>query len=259
MAVFQGTLDQHNGITVESVSNACNDIQDFAVKLEASLLQWEKERLRGVWFNVDISQIEWIPILSQKGFNIHHAKDNKVSLYLWLPKLESCKIPPYAHNMVGAGALVINDNNQILVVHERYRTVSFWKLPGGYVDPGEEIGEAAQREVLEETGIKTEFLSLLSVRHLPSAVFGCSDLYFVVRLKPLSYEITKQDDEVEDCQWMDINTFLSHPQVIDHVRNFVKQAILNEKEGIAMIRNKSEHPLTKKPQYIFTVHRVKDD
>lgn len=70
---------------------------------------------------------------------------------------------------------------------------------------GEEIGEAAQREVLEETGIKTEFLSLLSVRHLPSAVFGCSDLYFVVRLKPLSSEITKQDDEVEDCQWMDVS------------------------------------------------------
>lgn len=59
-----------------------------------------------------------------------------ISLYLWLPKSESCKIPPYAHNMVGAGALVMNNNNQILVVHERYRTVSFWKLPGGYVNPG---------------------------------------------------------------------------------------------------------------------------
>lgn len=258
MELFQGTLDQHNGITVESMSNACKDIQDFTVKLEASLLQWEKERLRGVWFNVDISQIDWIPVLSQKGFNIHHAKGNMVSLYLWLPKNESCKIPPYAHNMVGAGALVINEKNQILVVHERYRTVSFWKLPGGYVNPGEEIGEAAQREVLEETGIKTEFLSLLAFRHLPVAVFGCSDLYFVVRLKPLSSEITKQDDEVEDCQWMDIDTFLSHPQVVNHVRNLVKQALLNEKEGIYMLRNKSEHPLTKKPQYIFTLSQVKD-
>lgn len=55
---------------------------------------------------------------------------------LWLPEKESSKIPHYAHYMIGAGAIVINDNNQILVVRERYRAVPFWKLPGGYADPG---------------------------------------------------------------------------------------------------------------------------
>ena len=38
--------------------------------------------------------------------------------------------------MVGAGAMVINNNNEILVVKEKYYKKPHWKLPGGYVDPG---------------------------------------------------------------------------------------------------------------------------
>ena len=38
-----------------------------------------------------------------------------------------------------------------------------WKLPGGLVDPGESIQEAAIREVWEETGVKTKFKSVLAL------------------------------------------------------------------------------------------------
>ena len=38
--------------------------------------------------------------------------------------------------MVGAGAMVINKDNKILVVREKYYKKPHWKLPGGYVDPG---------------------------------------------------------------------------------------------------------------------------
>jgi hypothetical protein len=39
-----------------------------------------------------------------------------------------------------------------------------WKLPGGLVDPGESIGHAGVREVLEETGLKTKFRRLCSIQ-----------------------------------------------------------------------------------------------
>lgn len=58
-------------------------------------------------------------------------------MYKWLPTGEVCNIPPYAHTMVGVGAVVVNDKSEILVVREKYYTHPHLKLPGGYVEPGE--------------------------------------------------------------------------------------------------------------------------
>lgn len=37
-----------------------------------------------------------------------------------------------------------------------------WKLPGGLADLGEDLGECASREVWEETGVETDFDSLVT-------------------------------------------------------------------------------------------------
>ena len=41
--------------------------------------------------------------------------------------------------------MVVTDTDQLLVIQERFYTAHHWKLPGGYVDPGENIAEAAIR------------------------------------------------------------------------------------------------------------------
>jgi 8-oxo-dGTP diphosphatase len=42
-----------------------------------------------------------------------------------------------------------------------------WALPGGFVDEGERVIEAAPRELLEETGLRVEQLDLLGVYDTP--------------------------------------------------------------------------------------------
>ena len=69
---------------------------------------------------------------------------------------------------------------------------------------GEDIGDAAIREVFEETNIKSEFQFLISLRHTHIGMFDCSDIYFVVGLKPLSEEIVKCSREIAVCEWMKV-------------------------------------------------------
>ena len=62
------------------------------------------------------------------------------------------------------------------------------------------------REVLEETGIQTTFISLVCFRHMLNFRFGCSDIYFICLLKPLTHEITRDTKEIADAQWMEVIT-----------------------------------------------------
>ncbi len=51
----------------------------------------------------------------------------------------------------GTRAVIINGDNKILL--EERSDFKLWGLPGGSADPGEDIVQTIQREVLEETGL----------------------------------------------------------------------------------------------------------
>ena len=53
----------------------------------------------------------------------------------------------------------------------------------GLVDAGEDITAAAEREVLEETGVRASFDAVLAFRQAHGFAFGKSDFFFVVALR----------------------------------------------------------------------------
>lgn len=58
-------------------------------------------------------------------------------------------------------------------------------------------------EVFEETGVRSEFMSLLSIRqqhNLPGA-FGMSDMYII---SPLTYDINFCTQECLRCEWLEL-------------------------------------------------------
>lgn len=50
---------------------------------------------------------------------------------------------------------VVNGDAVLLRLHEKY---NYWGTPGGHVDPGEDVNEAAVREVWEEAGLHIELI-----------------------------------------------------------------------------------------------------
>eukprot|EP01121_Diplochlamys_sp_Union-15-3_P014090 TRINITY_DN4454_c0_g1_i1.p1 TRINITY_DN4454_c0_g1~~TRINITY_DN4454_c0_g1_i1.p1 ORF type:complete len:139 (-),score=13.45 TRINITY_DN4454_c0_g1_i1:24-440(-) len=89
---------------------------------------------------------------------------------------------------------------------------------------GEDICTAAVREVLEETGIKSEFKSLVCFRHHHNSFFGLSDLYFVCALTPLTEDIQIQEDEIAECKWMPVKEFMELPYYVGVYKNILEIA-----------------------------------
>jgi len=56
--------------------------------------------------------------------------------------------------VVGVGAIVVRGGKVLLVKRAAAPSRGLWAIPGGSLDLGETLQEGAEREILEETGIR---------------------------------------------------------------------------------------------------------
>ncbi|XP_062902604.1 nucleoside diphosphate-linked moiety X motif 6 isoform X3 [Mobula hypostoma] len=112
-----------------------------------------------------------------------------------------------------------------------------WKFPGGLSDLGEDIGDTAVREVFEETGIRSTFKSLLSIRqqHKHPGAFGKSDLYIICRLKALSFDINFSQEECIRCEWMDLEELTQTEHATPITSRIAKLLLYGYREGFEKI------------------------
>jgi 8-oxo-dGTP diphosphatase len=64
----------------------------------------------------------------------------------------------------GASAVIFRGDAVLLIERGKGAAKGTWSFPGGHIEPGERAATAAQREVLEETGIAVEIMGLLDVQ-----------------------------------------------------------------------------------------------
>jgi 8-oxo-dGTP pyrophosphatase MutT (NUDIX family) len=233
MEVLESTTNPFRGVAPKPTALP-DDPAVFRQVLLKSLEAWKFRGLLVVWLEIPITKVVLIPVAVEVGFTFHHSSDQYLMLTYRL--VENAFIPPFATHYIGAGGVVLNEHEELLVVCERYRRpgqAPFYKLPGGALQPGEHLADAVIREVLEETGVKTEFEALVCFRHWHGYRYGKSDIYFVCRLRPLSKNITMQEEEIEECLWMPVGDFLESDNISVFNKHIVKAAV--ESPGITPV------------------------
>jgi 8-oxo-dGTP diphosphatase len=80
-----------------------------------------------------------------------------------------CNFVYYLDPKVAAVTVTLVDKRIVLVKRSISPGYGKWVIPGGFVDRGETLEEAAIRETLEETNLKVRIISLLNVYSYPGS------------------------------------------------------------------------------------------
>jgi 8-oxo-dGTP diphosphatase len=77
--------------------------------------------------------------------------------------------------------LILEDGKLLLVERAKEPMKGYWSLPGGIVESGEKLEDAIRREVVEETGLEVELLSMFEIfeRIIPDAA-GKAEYHYVL-------------------------------------------------------------------------------
>lgn len=110
---------------------------------------------------------------------------------------------------VTCSILVFNEKrSQILLVKRApnsFTCPNMWALPGGFVDQGEYLYEAAKREVLEETGYRIKIEKLFRIVDNPVRPKEDRANIDFVFITQADQEIGKHDDEISQVKWFNFD------------------------------------------------------
>jgi len=122
-------------------------------------------------------------------------------------RCENCGFVYYFNSCSSTIALIINNNNELLVATRAHEPVKgTLDLPGGFVDMNETGEEAVIREVKEETGLDVEEVKyLFSIPNIyVYSGFEVHTLDLVYLCKVTDTKVLKAEDDVANLEFISI-------------------------------------------------------
>jgi 8-oxo-dGTP diphosphatase len=152
---------------------------------------------------------------SQVGERAYHRLDDEYDDYVTCDRTRTvCKerfervaeIVEATGAPFGAHTVVYRDCEDLLLVY--HEGVDQWVVPGGGVDAGESLQEAAERELAEEAGVGATYEGLALLGRIR---IRCGDYSLTGALPVFAAEartdappVADPDDEIAAAQWFDV-------------------------------------------------------
>ncbi len=150
---------------------------------------------------------------------------------------------PYRPNV---GVLLVNPAGHVFVGRRIDNEVPAWQMPQGGIDKGEDPRDAALRELLEETGVAPELVTIEAetvdwvLYDLPHDLIpklwkgryrGQKQKWFLMRFQGKDTDVNIATDEPEFSHWQ----WLAPSELVDNIVPFkrdVYRRVLNELEPL---------------------------
>ena len=141
---------------------------------------------------------------------------------------------------LGVGVVLLNSDNKVFVGKRIDNPLNFWQMPQGGVDGNENLLYAANRELKEETGVKsTELIKEIDnwlTYELPKNLLGKiwkgkyrgqKQKWFIMRFVGDEEEINikTKNAEFKEWKWIDVNQLLN---VVVRFKHDVYKTIVKE-------------------------------
>ena len=127
---------------------------------------------------------------------------------------------------VGVGVIVLREQEVLLVKRNKEPNKGQWSIPGGRQIIGETAAEAAQRELLEETGVKVDQLLLVDVVDaiIPDVEGKIKYHYTLVDYMGqwLSGE-SRPGDDAQEVRWVLLNEISAY-SLLEKTMNIIHKA-----------------------------------
>lgn len=107
-------------------------------------------------------------------------------------------------------AVIVQDEEVLLVKASRGYNRGRWTLPGGFLSYGESLEEAVAREVYEELGVAAEVGPLLGVESFIGRDKGLHWQMFFYEAHLKGQELSPPPDEILEARWFPIQEALRH-------------------------------------------------
>lgn len=109
---------------------------------------------------------------------------------------------------VGVGVAVVQDGALLLIKRGREPQRGKWAVPGGKVDFGESLQEAARREAAEETGLEVEIGDAIWVGEVIDDEYHIVLIDFEARVVG---GVLRAADDADEARWVPLDEAAKYP------------------------------------------------